>query len=146
MGQEAGSYFRTKRSGRGLAILDFDNDGDVDIMISHVDLQASPSLLRNESGKENHWLGITLTGDLGLSSGLGAYVTLEADGKKQVGVNQWSMGYLSNNDPRMHFGLGKAQKIDRLLVNWPDGTEQSFEDLETDQYITIDKNKGVLTP
>ena len=146
VGQEAGSYFRTKRSGRGLAILDFDNDGDVDIMISHVDLQASPSLLRNESGKENHWLGITLTGDLGLSSGLGAYVTLEADGKIQVGVNQWSMGYLSNNDPRMHFGLGKAQKIERLVVHWPDGKEQSFEDLETDQYITIDRNKGVLIP
>ena len=141
-GKTAGSYFGTKRSGRGLAVLDYDNDGDIDILISHVDLQAAPALLRNESGKEHHWLGLTLTGPLGLSSGLGATVTLEAGGKEQVAINQWSMGYLSNNDPRVHFGLGRAAKIDRLLIKWPDGSEQSFKNLETDKYITIDKNKG----
>ena len=146
VGKEAGPYFQTKRSGRGLAILDFDNDGDIDILISHVDLQAAPALLRNESGKENHWLGLTLTGPLGLSSGLGAMVTLEAGGRKQVAVSQWSMGYLSNNDPRVHLGLGQAEKIDRLIVSWPDGSQQSFEDLETDKYITIDKNEGLLSP
>ncbi len=144
VGKEAGPYFQTKRSGRGLAILDFDNDGDIDILISHVDLEAAPALLRNESGKENHWLGLTLTGPLGLSSGLGALVTVEAGGSKQVAINQWSMGYLSNNDPRVHLGLGRAEKIDRLLVSWPDGRQQSFEDLETDEYITIDKNEGIL--
>ena len=146
VGKEAGPYFQTKRSGRGLAILDFDNDGDIDILISHVDLEANPALLRNESGKENHWLGLTLTGPLGLSSGLGALVTVEAEGTKQVAVNQWSMGYLSNNDPRVHLGLGRAEKIDRLVVSWPDGSQQSFQDLETDKYITIDKNKGILSP
>ena len=146
VGKEAGPYFQTKRSGRGLAILDFDNDGDIDILISHVDLEATPALLRNESGKENHWLGLTLTGPLGLSSGLGALVTMEAGGTKQVAVNQWSMGYLSNNDPRVHLGLGRAEKIDRLVVSWPDGSQQSFEDLEIDKYITIDKNKGILSP
>ncbi len=144
VGKEAGPYFQTKRSGRGLAILDFDNDGDIDILISHVDLEAAPALLRNESGKENHWLGLTLTGPLGLSSGLGALVTVEAGGSKQVAINQWSMGYLSNNDPRVHLGLGRAEKIDRLVVSWPDGSQQSFEDLETDEYITIDKNEGIL--
>ncbi len=146
VGKEAGPYFQTKRSGRGLAIFDFDNDGDIDILISHVDLEANPALLRNESGKENHWLGLTLTGPLGLSSGLGALVTVEAEGTKQVAVNQWSMGYLSNNDPRVHLGLGRAEKIDRLVVSWPDGSQQSFQDLETDKYITIDKNKGILSP
>ena len=146
MGKEAGRYFQTKRSGRGLAILDFDNDGDIDILISHVDLQAAPALLRNESGKENHWLGLTLSGPLGLSSGLGALVTVEARGKTQVAMNQWSMGYLSNNDPRLHLGLGTAEKIDRLVVSWPDGEQQSFENLETDRYLKIDKNKGLLSP
>ncbi len=144
VGKQAGSYFETKRSGRGLAILDYDNDGDIDILISHVDLKATPALLRNESGKDNHWLGLTLMGPLGLSSGLGALVTVEAGGKTQVAINQWSMGYLSNNDPRVHVGLGTAEKIDRLVVSWPDGKQQSFEGLKTDRYITIDKNKGIL--
>ncbi len=142
VGKQEGSYFETKRSGRGLAILDYDNDGDIDILISHVDLKATPVLLRNESGKEKHWLGLTLTGPLGLSSGLGALVTVEAGGKTQVAINQWSMGYLSNNDPRLHLGLGTAEKIDRLVVSWPDGEQQTFENLETKRYITIDKNKG----
>lgn len=146
VGKQAGSYFETKRSGRGLAILDYDNDGDIDVLISHVDLKATPALLRNESGKENHWLGLTLTGPLGMSSGMGALVTVEAGGKTQVAINQWSMGYLSNNDPRLHLGLGKAKKIDRLVVSWPDGEQQTFADLETDRYITIDKNKGLLSP
>jgi len=146
VGKQSGSYFGTKRSGRGLAILDYDNDGDIDILISHVDLEATPALLRNESQNSNHWLGLTLTGPLGLSSGLGARVTLEADGKRQVAINQWSMGYLSNNDPRLHLGLGKTKKIDRLIVSWPDGKQQTFEDLDSDRYITIDKNKGVLSP
>lgn len=146
VGKQAGSYFETKRSGRGLAILDFDNDGDIDILISHVDLEAAPVLLRNESTQGHHWLGLTLTGPLGLSSGLGALVSFEAGGKSQVLINQWSMGYLSNNDSRMHVGLGQADKIDRLVVSWPDGSQQSFEHLETDKYITIDKNKGLMSP
>ena len=146
VGKQEGSYFGTKRSGRGLAILDYDNDGDIDILISHVDLKATPVLLRNESGKENHWLGLTLMGPLGLSSGLGALVTVEAGGKTQVAINQWSMGYLSNNDPRLHLGLGTAEKIERLVVSWPDGDQQTFEDLETNRYLKIDKNKGLLSP
>ncbi len=146
VGKQAGSYFGTKRSGRGLAILDYDNDGDIDILISHVDLKATPALLRNESGKENHWLGLTLMGPLGLSSGLGALVTVETGGKTQVAINQGSMGYLSNNDPRLHLGLGTAEKIDRLVVNWPDGEQQTFENLETNRYLKIDKNKGLLSP
>jgi hypothetical protein len=144
VGKQTGPYFGTKRSGRGLAILDYDNDGDIDILVSHVDLKATPALLRNDSGKDHHWLGLTLTGPLGLNSGLGAQVSVEAGGKKQVLISQWSMGYLSNNDPRLHIGLGSAEKIDRLVVSWPDGKQQSFEGLETDRYITIDKNKGIL--
>ncbi len=145
-GKEAGAYFGTRRSGRGLAVLDYDNDGDMDVLISHVDLEAAPALLRNEGGNGNHWLGVTLEGKNGLSSGLGAYLTLEAGGRTQVMVNQWSMGYLSSNDPRLHVGLGKAGTIDRLVVSWPDGSEQEFEDLAADRYIRINKEKGLLNP
>ena len=126
--------------------MDYDNDGDMDVLISHVDLEAAPALLRNEGGNRNHWLGVTLEGKNGLSSGLGAYLTLEAGGRTQVLVNQWSMGYLSSNDPRMHVGLGRAGTIDRLVVSWPDGSEQEFEDLAADRYIRINKEKGLLNP
>jgi hypothetical protein len=146
VGKQSGEYFRTKRSGRGLAILDYDNDGDVDIVISHVDLEAAPALLRNDSNNMNHWLGITLQGPEGLSSGIGARVSVFTEGKKQVAVQQWSMGYLSNNDPRMHLGLGGAKSIEKLEVVWPGGSKQTFENLEADQYITIDKTNGIISP
>jgi hypothetical protein len=127
-------------------VVDYDNDGDLDIVVSHLDLEASPALLRNDGGNNNHWLGLTLQGKNGLSSGLGAYVTVTAGGRNQVFINQWSMGYLSHNDPRMHLGLGQAGQIDRLEVTWPDGSKQAFKNLATDQYIRIDKEKGLLSP
>ena len=145
VGRSAGPYFKTKRSGRGLAILDYDNDGDVDVLISHVDLEAAPALLRNDGSTGNHWLGVTLTGKNGLTSGLGAFVKVSAGGREQVVVNQWSTGYLSNSDPRIHLGLGKSSRIERLEVTWPDGSIQAFENLATDRYITIDKEKGLVT-
>jgi hypothetical protein len=146
IGKTSGSYFNRKRSGRGLVILDYDNDGDLDIAISHVDLEASPALLRNDTSEGNHWLGVTLSGKMGLSSGLGAFVKVTAGGREQVVVNQWSMGYLSNNDPRIHVGLGKASQIERLEVTWPDGSKQTFKNLPADRYIAIDREKGLASP
>ncbi len=108
-GRNYGRYFSTKRSGRGLAVWDFDNDGDLDIIVSHVDLQATPALLRNDGGNKNHWLGVTLKGKNGPASAIGAKVTVTAGGKKQVLVNQWATSYLSNNDPRLHIGLGRQK-------------------------------------
>ena len=143
VGQNHGSYFSTKRSGRGLAIWDFDNDGDLDVIISHVDLQANATLLRNDGGNTNHWLGLTLKGELGTASAIGAKVTVTAGGKQQVLVNQWTTGYLSNSDPRLHIGLGTQKRVSKLEIKWPDGKEEVFKDLESDQYLTIVKGKGI---
>jgi hypothetical protein len=143
VGQEHGSYFSTKRSGRGLAVWDFDNDGDLDIIISHVDLQANATLLRNDGGNTNHWLGLTLKGELGSASAIGAKVTVTAGGKQQVLVNQWTTGYLSNSDPRLHIGLGKQRRVSKLEIKWPDGKQEVYKDLESDQYLTIEKGKGI---
>lgn len=145
VGKDKGAYFKSKRSGRGLAILDYDNDGDLDVIISHVDLKSKPALLRNEGGNKNHWLGLSLTGEQGLATGLGAWVIIETGTKKQVFVNQWSKGYLSNSDPRIHVGLGSQNKIDRIEIVWPDGKKQEFKNIETDQYIDIHKEKGLKT-
>ena len=145
VGKDHGSYFSTKRSGRGLAVWDFDNDGDLDITISHVDLKATPVLLRNDGGNDNHWLGLTLKGEKGLASAIGAKITITAGGKRQILVNQWATGYLSNNDPRLHIGLGQQHIVNRLEIQWLDGNREIFKNIDSDQYLTIVKGKGIVT-
>jgi hypothetical protein len=145
VGRESGAYFSTKRSGRGLAIWDFDNDGDLDIIISHVDKQATAVLLRNDSDNKNHWLGLTLKGRNGPASAIGAKVTVTAGGKKQVLVNQWTTSYLSNNDPRLHIGLGLQSQIDLLEIAWSDGGKEVYKNIACDRYMTILQGTGIVT-
>ena len=145
VGQERGSYFSTKRSGRGLAVWDYDNDGDMDIIVSHVDKEGTAALLRNDGETNNHWLGLTLTGTDGPASAIGAKVSVSAGGKKQVLVNQWATSYLSNNDPRLHIGLGKQKQIDLLEINWSDGKKEVYKNIGCDRYITILQGRGIVT-
>ena len=143
VGQDLGSYFSTKRSGRGLVVWDFDNDGDMDIMISHVDLQGTPGLLRNDGGNGNHWLGLNLITKEGIASAIGAKVIVTAGGKRQVFVNQWATSYLSNNDPRLHIGLGQQDIIDQIEINWSDGEKEIYKNIAVNQYLTILKGTGI---
>ncbi len=143
-GAEHGDYFSVKRSGRGLAVWDYDNDGDMDVIISHVDLKASASLLRNDGGNRNHWLGITLIGKQGRASAIASTVTVYAGEKKQVFVNQWANGYLSNMDPRIHIGLGSISEIDRIEVQWNGGTKETYSNITADQYIHIQEGAGIV--
>jgi enediyne biosynthesis protein E4 len=144
-GKEMGNYFTTKRSGRGAAIWDYDNDGDLDIVVSHVDLKATPALLRNDGGNANHWLGITLIGKDGPASAIGAKVIISAGGKKQVLVNQWATSYLSNNDSRLHIGLARQKEAEQLEIIWSDGKREVFRNLAADRYIAILQGKGIIT-
>jgi len=143
-GPDRGKYFSTKRSGRGCAIWDYDNDGDLDIIVSHVDLKATPALLRNDGGNKNHWLGLILKGKNGPASAIAAKVTVTAGGKKQVLINQWSTGYLSNNDPRLHIGLGNEKKIETMEIHWSDGKEEIYRNIDADRYITIKQGTGLI--
>lgn len=143
VGQVHGDYFSEKRSGRGLTVWDYDNDGDLDVVISHVDLKAKAAVLRNDGGNLNNWLGITLLGEAGLASGIGAEITVRTAAKKQVLLNQWTGGYLSNSEPRVHIGLGQHKIIDKLLIRWPDGTSESFSNLGVNRYLIIRKGKGI---
>ena len=144
VGKDHGAYFSTKRSGRGLAVWDFDNDGDLDIIISHLDKPGTPALLRNDGGNRNNWLGLTLKGKDGQASAIGAKVIITAGGKKQVRINQWATGYLSNNDPRIHFGLGQAKKADRIEVSWTGGKKEVYENIDANRYITISEGTGIV--
>lgn len=143
VGKNHGSYFSKKRSGRGLVVLDYDNDGDLDVCISHVDLTAGAVLLENEGGNANNWLGLTLKGDLGLASGIGAKVTVTSGDMRQVLVNQWTNGYLSNKDSRLHVGLGSNESIEEMVISWPDGVEEVFKQVPVNKYLEIFKGKGI---
>lgn len=143
IGKTHGDYFKHKRSGRGLVVWDYDNDGDQDIVISHVDLNGTASLLRNDGGNENNWIGITLLGDQGLISGIGAKISIRTGSKTQVHVNQWTSGYLSNKEPRVHAGLGDFDIIDELTIDWPDGTKEIYREVDINQYISIKKSAGI---
>ena len=144
VGKERGAYFSTKRSGRGLAVWDFDNDGDMDIIVSHVDKQATAALLRNDGGNNNHWLGLTLKGKHGPAAAIGAKVVVTAGDKKQVLVNQWATSYLSNNDPRLHIGLGQKKQIDQLEIYWSDGVKEVYKNITSDHYLTILQGTGIV--
>lgn len=143
VGMSYSHYFREKRSGRAGAIWDYDNDGDLDIIVSHVDLKANAVLLRNDCDNNNHWLGLTLEGRNGAASAIGATVVLHQGGKESVYINQWTSTYLSNSDPRLHIGLGKNPLIDSLEIFWSDGIPEVYPGPEPDQYITIRQGHGL---
>jgi hypothetical protein len=118
-----GSYFRATHLGRGLAAGDLDNDGRIDLVISHLNEPAA--LLRNVAGSGNHWLGVELVGR-GHRDVAGARVVLEAGGRRQTRFARGGGSYLSSADRRCLFGLGSARRVDRLTVSWPSGRVQSI--------------------
>ncbi len=143
VGPESSGYFARKRSGRAMAVWDLDDDGDRDIIVSHIDLEATPALLRNDGGNRNHWIGLTLIGAHGPASAVGAKVVVRTARRSQVAVNQWATSYLSYNDPRMHFGLGTDDKVLEMEIRWPSGTVESFENVAADRYLTVVEREGI---
>lgn len=142
-GPELSDYFSTKRSGRAAAVWDYDNDGDMDIIISHVDLKATATLLRNDLSKENHWIGLNLKGKNGPASAIGARVIVKTGSVEKVYINQWATSYLTNHDPRLHIGLGKNDHIDRIEIHWSDGVKEIYYNPPVDRYLTIKEGAGI---
>ncbi|HEY7327695.1 MAG TPA: CRTAC1 family protein [Gemmataceae bacterium] len=128
---EGGPYFRSTHLARGVALGDLDDDGRVDLVISH--LNESAVILRNESQTENHWLGVELIGR-DHADVVGAKLTLECGGQTQTRFAKGGGSYASSSDRRHVFGLGKAVKIDRLSMTWPNGERQEWKDLTIDIY------------
>ncbi len=117
----------------------------MDIIVSHVDLQAGAALLQNDGGNTNHWLGLTLKAKNGPAAAVGAKVIVTTGGKKQVLVNQWATSYLSNNDPRLHIGLGQQKQVDQLEIYWSDGKKEVYKNIASDRYLTVLQGKGLVT-
>ncbi len=133
----AGDYFQGTRSGRGVAFGDFDDDGRIDIVVSHVDLKGTPVLLRNVTSNGNHWLGVVLKPTRSPSEPIGAMIKATAGGKTQVRTYGRSGSYLSQNDPRIHFGLGPATQVETLEIRWPSGRVQTLTNVPADRYLTV---------
>jgi hypothetical protein len=132
--EAAGPGMEALHSSRGCAFGDFDNDGDLDILI--VNLNEPPSLLRNDLGAETHWLKVKLIGTKSNRSAIGARVIARYGGKQQVQEVISQSSYCSSNDRRLHFGLGKSETAD-LEIQWPAGTKQTFEKLQANQLVVI---------
>jgi hypothetical protein len=131
----AGEFFQRKTVGRGACFGDYDNNGYVDAFI--VNLGGKGILLRNTGASERHWLAVRLEGTRSNRSGFGARIEVVAGRLVQMHEVVSHSGYLSQNDPRAHFGLGPHQKVDRMTIHWPSGTIQILRDLAVDRTITV---------
>ncbi len=138
----AGPGLELRRSGRGAAFADFDNDGDLDIVINNQN--DSPTLLRNDGGNKNHWLSIRTVGTQSNRDGIGTRITLLAGGRRQIQEVRSGGSYLSQNDLRIHFGLGETTKVDRLEIRWPSRMVDKLENVSADQFLVVREGKGVV--
>ena len=136
---EAGSYFKTKKVGRGACFADYDNDGYIDAFIvvlggKGILLHAKPPA---NAANRNHWLTLKLVGTRSNRDGFGARVEAIAGDLHQMVESVSQSGYLSQNDPRPHFGLGSHGEVDTLIIRWPSGTIQQLEHVKADQILTV---------
>ena len=132
---ELGEYFHRELVGRGACIGDYDNDGDLDIFI--MNLNDYSVFLRNNKGNINNWLIIKLTGTASNRDGIGSRVKVTSGGTTQTAVKRSTTGYLSQNDPRLHFGLLHNESVEKIEVRWPSGKLQAIENVKANQILEI---------
>jgi hypothetical protein len=132
---DLGSYFKKKLVGRGACFGDYDNDGDIDAYI--VNLNDRGAFLRNNKGNQNNWITLNLIGTTSNRDGIGARIKVTSGGKVQTAQKKSTTGYLSQNDPRMHFGLAKNEIVDRIEIKWPSGKLQVLENIKVNQILPV---------
>jgi hypothetical protein len=121
---------------------DFNNDGGIDVLVGVND--GAPILLRNNVGKENHWLGVRLVGTKSNRDAIGARITYKAGDLTRSRMKVGGGSFMSSHDPRMLLGCGKKDKLDWLEVRWPQpgGSVERFTKIPADRYITVIEGAG----
>jgi enediyne biosynthesis protein E4 len=140
-GDEAGPAINALHVSRGCAFGDFDNDGDLDIVV--MNQNEPPSLLRNDAPRENHWLKVRLEGTKSNRSAIGALVLVRYGGKVQAQGVLSQSSYVSSNDPRLHFGLGANNSAD-IEVRWPSGAVEKYPAQPANRLVTILEGQGIV--
>ena len=138
---EAGPGIAAIHSSRGCAFGDFDNDGDIDVLV--VNLNEPPSLLKNDVSGGGHWLKVKLIGVKSNRSAIGARVTAHYGGKKQTQEVLSQASFYSANDLRLHFGLGAADNT-TLEIRWPNGGREQIASVSANQLLTIREGGGIV--
>jgi hypothetical protein len=131
----------TPKAGRGAAFADLDNDGDLDIVVNNV--HDTPDLFTLDSPAASHWLVVKLVGTRSNRSAIGARVRLVTPAGRQVQEVRGGGSYFSQNDQRVHFGLGASARIERLEIRWPNGLEEMWADVGIDRIVTLKEGSGV---
>ena len=130
----------TPKAGRGSAFGDYDNDGDVDVLVNNV--HDAPDLFRLDVPPGRHWLMVKLVGTQSNRSAIGARVRCTAGGAMQTGEVRGGGSYVSQNDLRVHFGLGAATTVERLEVRWPNGRLEEWRGVAADRILTVREGTG----
>jgi hypothetical protein len=131
----SGPAFKLKAVGRGSAAGDFDDDGDLDLLV--LNLNGPARLYRNDGSNRGNWIMVRTVGTAGNRDGIGARIRVTSGGTTQVRDIRSSSGYLSQSDPRAHFGVGKSKKVDRIEVRWPSGRTSTLDNVKVNQVITV---------
>jgi hypothetical protein len=140
--EEAGPGVVASHCSRGCAFGDFDNDGDIDVLI--INLNEPPSLLRNDlATKSNSWIKVLLEGVRSNRSAIGARVLVRYGDKTQAQAVLSQSSFVSSNDPRLHFGLGTIQTVD-IDVFWPSGLHENFKQIPANQLVTLKEGTGPI--
>lgn len=142
--RRAGPYFNEKYVGRAATWADIDNDGDVDLLV--INLNDAPRLLRNDGANAKPWLMVDarLKCPTGTRTAIGARVTVTAAGLKMIDDVNPVRGYLSQGDPRLHFGLAGAPEADSVEIRWPDGQVERFEHVKANQVLKLEHAAKVV--
>jgi hypothetical protein len=139
---QLGPDLEAPRVSRAAAFADYDNDGDMDVLVTNNG--GPPQLLRNDGGNRKHWLEVRLVGTHANRDGIGAQVKIVAGGVTQVDQSKGGMSYQSAHDPRLHFGLGNATRIDSLEVRWPGGAIDKLVNLAANRVVTVKERSGEI--
>jgi hypothetical protein len=145
---EVGPGISMPVAARGCAFGDFDNDGDIDVVVNCVN--ASPQLLRSDASAPRNWIKVKLVGTQSNRSGIGARITChssapdEAKPHRQIDEVRSGGSYFSQNDLRVHFGLAGAAKVDHLEVRWLSGTIDTLKEIAANQLVVIKKGQGAV--